>query len=148
MLSLLSFPPEANCCWSKDHFSPQTYCLCPIILFMHSWLLKSRTRIFLSREPLARILFEFQPRAPTLAVWPVYVCTIDCLIQSQICTYPECVPTPNIFDVGLKFVLVIISSELSSTNRTTFELPAFQRYTLLLNPTANKLELDQSIKLR
>lgn len=27
--SLLSFPPEANCCVSGDHFSPQTSCLCP-----------------------------------------------------------------------------------------------------------------------
>lgn len=34
MLSLLSLPPEASCCWSKDHLRPQTYCLCPTILLI------------------------------------------------------------------------------------------------------------------
>ncbi len=70
MLSLLSFPPEASCCWSKDHFSPQTYCLCPTILLTVSWVLRSRTRIFLSLEPLARMLRLFQAIEPTLAVCP------------------------------------------------------------------------------
>lgn len=70
ILSLLSLPPEANCCWSKDHFKPQTYCLWPTILLIVSLVLRSLTRIFLSREPLARMFKLFQAREPTLAVCP------------------------------------------------------------------------------
>jgi hypothetical protein len=33
--SLLSLPPEHNCWSSKDHFNPQTYCLCPMSLLIN-----------------------------------------------------------------------------------------------------------------
>lgn len=150
IFSLLSFPPEANCCWSKDHFNPQTYCLCPASLDTYCWSLKRKSliKIFLSLEPLANILFVFHAIAPTLPLCPVYVYVFLFFTQSQSWTCPECVPTPKTFEVGLEDVLVTKSFSLNYTNLTTLELPAFQIYTLLLNPTESKLFDDQSIKLR
>lgn len=149
MLSRLSFPPEASCCWSKDHFRPQTSCLCPTILLIKSSLtLISRTNIFLSLDPLAKILFEFQEMAPTRAVWPLQVKIFLCFTQSQSWTSPVWVPTPSTFEDGLEQVLVTKSLDGNYTNLITLELPAFHKYTLLLRPTARRLVEDQSTRLR
>lgn len=125
--SRLSFPPEANCCPSKDHFNPQIYCLCPVIRFIYSSATRvSLRRIFLSREPLAKILFEFQARAPTRPVCPRNVWTFLNLLQSQSWTSPECVPTPRMLEVGAKQLLVTRSLAVNSSSFTTLELFPFQ----------------------
>jgi len=46
-------------------------------------VLMSLIRIFLSRDPLAKTLLEFQAIAPTLAVCPLLVEIFLCLMQSQ-----------------------------------------------------------------
>lgn len=128
ILSLLSLPPDASCCWSKDHFRPHTSCLCPVIFWTYSsFVLISLTRILLSLDPLAYILLVFQAMAPTLAVWPLVVMIFLCLMQSHNWTSPICVPTPNTFDDGLEEQLVTRSLEDSYTNLTTLELPAFHK---------------------
>jgi hypothetical protein len=83
-LRRLSFPPEASCCWSNDHFKPQTSCLWPtILLTKSSWVLMSLTKMFLSRDPLAKRLFVFQDMAPTRAVCPLHVKIFLCFMQSH-----------------------------------------------------------------
>lgn len=107
ILSLLSFPPEANCCWSNDHFNPHTYCLCPVNLLTYSlFTLVSRIRIFLSLDPLAKIWSVFHETAPTRPPWPVKVWIFLFLSQSHSWTCPEWVPTPRIFVLGADEVLV------------------------------------------
>lgn len=107
IFSLLSLPPEASCCWSNDHFKPQTYCLCPINLATN-WFaaLLSRIRIFLSLDPLAKTLFVFQAMAPTLPPCPLKILYFLVFSQSQSCTYPPWVPTAKVFEDGLDDVLV------------------------------------------
>lgn len=147
--SLLSLPPEANCCPSNDHFNPQTSCLWPVILFMYSSPIRiSRRRMFLSREPLANTLLEFHAIAPTRPVCPRIVWIFLSLLQSQSWTSPEWVPTPRTFELGVKELLVTRSLEFSSSNFTTFELFPFQMYTLLLRPTLKRLLEDQSSKFK
>ena len=149
ILSRLSLPPEASCCWSNDHFRPHTSCLCPVSFVIHSALDRiSLAMIDLSLDPLATRLFVFQAIAPTRPVWPLYVNVFLFFMQSQSWTSPEWVPTPNTFDDGVELTLVIKSFSLNSTNRTTLEFPAFQIYTLLLSPTASRLEADQSTKFK
>lgn len=68
--SLLSFPPEHNCCSSKDHLSPHISCRCPCNLLTNGEATrKSRCKMFLSREPVLNIL-EFHAKAPTLLLCP------------------------------------------------------------------------------
>lgn len=51
-LTLLSFPPDARCWWSGDHFRPHTSCLWPCsLLSAEGGVLTSRWRITLSRLP-------------------------------------------------------------------------------------------------
>ena len=70
IISLLSFPPDASCWSSKDHFKPQTSCLCPTSLL--KWLpgaLKSLCKILRSLLPvLTRDLL--QAIELTLPRWP------------------------------------------------------------------------------
>lgn len=104
--------------------------------------------MLLSLDPLANILLEFQAIAPTRAVWPWYVKNFWFFTTSQSWTYPECVPTAKVFEETLQEVLVTKSLDPNSTNLTTLEFVAFQRYTELLSPTASTLEADQSTKFK
>lgn len=62
--TLLSFPPEARCWWSGDHFRPHTSCLCPWRrLSTGGGVLTSLCRITLSRLP-DDSCSPFQARAP------------------------------------------------------------------------------------
>ena len=127
-LRRLSFPPEASCCWPKDHLRPQTSCLCPTILMTKSsFFLISLTRMFLSRDPLAKIWFEFHETEPTRAPCPSNVDTFLLLIASHNWTSPECVPTARMFEVWLQDVLVTKSFEFSYSNRITLALFAFHK---------------------
>jgi hypothetical protein len=87
--SLLSFPPLASDCSSWDHFKPQTYCVCPVILLIIvlGLYLISRYNMVLSLDPEAKILFD-QASELTLAVWPDNVWIFLFLVQSQIWTVP------------------------------------------------------------
>ena len=91
--SLLSFPPEHNCCSSGDHLRPQTYCLWPNNFLMKGELTRiSLWRIVLSLDPVLKI-DEFQAIDPTLFVWPCIILILFILLTSQIWTSPLFVPT-------------------------------------------------------
>lgn len=146
--NLLSFPPEHSCCSSKDHLSPQTYCLCPMSLLKKGLLLlRSRWRIVLSLEPVL-MMVEFHAIAPTLLVWPCIILILFILLTSHICTYPLFVPREKCGPFKDQETDVTVSAIPRSHNFVTFELLAFQRYTLDDKPTAKKFWVDQSMRFR
>ncbi len=125
--SLLSFPPEHNCCSSNDHFSPHIYCLCPISLLTKAVLaLISLCNIVLSRDPVL-IMFEFQEMAPTLLVCPWRTLSLFILFTSQIWTYPLFVPKENNGPFVAQETEVAESDRPKSHSFVTFEFAAFQR---------------------
>jgi hypothetical protein len=136
--SLLSFPPEQSCCSSKDHFSPQTYCLWPTSLLTKAAGARgSRWRMVLSLEPVER-MEEFQAIAPTLLVWPCKTRTHFILATSHSFTYPLLVPTEKSGPFPAQLTAVAASDIPRSHSLVTLELLAFQRYTLEASPTARK----------
>lgn len=125
--SLLSFPPEHNCCSSGDHFKPQISCLWPVSFDMNGWLtLKSRWRIVLSLEPELKIL-EFQAIAPILLEWPCIVLYFFILTVSQICTSPLFVPIPSIGPLRVHETAVTESLMPRSHNFDTLDVAALHR---------------------
>ena len=92
----------------------------------------------LSREPVLRLV-EFQEMAPTLLVWPCKILNLFILLTSQIWTSPLLVPKANIGPFKAHETDVAESEIPRSQSLVTFELEAFQRYTLEANPTAKKI---------
>ena len=136
-MSLLSFPPEHSICSSGDHFSPQTYCLWPAKVEMNSRLsLRSRLRMFLSREPLLS-REELQLREPTLFVWPLKVRNLHILFTSQTCTSPDYPPTARCGFFRPQLTEVTFWS-CKSQSLLTLAVAAFQRYTQEERPTDRK----------
>ena len=123
--SLLSFPPEHNCWSSKDHLSPQIYCLCPINLLVKGvFALRSLCKMVLSLDPVLRI-DEFQAIAPTLFVCPCKILTLFILLTSQIWTSPLFVPKANKGPLTDHATEVALSVVPRSQSLVTFELLAF-----------------------
>lgn len=90
--NLLSFPPEASCCSSNDHFNPQTSCLWKInFAKKSSFSLRSLWRMFLSFDPELR-MFELQDKAPILPSCPFMTLSNLLFWISQTWTIPEFVP--------------------------------------------------------
>ena len=95
IISLLSFPPEANCCSSGLHFKPQTSCLWPSSLAKKSLFdLWSLWRIVLSLEPLLKNEL-FHAMHPILPSCPWNFLTIFCFTTSQFYRIPPLVPTAS-----------------------------------------------------
>ena len=125
--SLLSLPPEQSCCSSKDHFKPQTYCLCPRSLLKKGLLLRrSLCKIVLSLDPVLS-MEEFHAMEPTLLEWPCIILTLFILLTSQICTSPELVPREKWGPFRLQDTEVTVSAIPKSQSLVTLELLAFQR---------------------
>lgn len=93
IINLLSLPPEASCCSSGLHLSPQTSYLCPSSLAKKSsFILGSLWRMLLSLDPLLKNEL-FQAIQPILPSWPSNFLTIFCLTTSQFWRTPAVVPT-------------------------------------------------------
>ncbi len=92
MYSLLSLPPDASYCSSKDHLRPHTsyLWLCKLPK-KSSFYLRSLCKMVLSFEPELNTLL-LQAMVPTLPSCPLSTLTILPLLMSQTCTTPLLVP--------------------------------------------------------
>jgi hypothetical protein len=125
-ISLLSFPPDASCCSSKDHLRPHTSCLWPTN-FWTTWLCARRSlyKMFLSLDPVLTI-DPFQATDPTLLKCPVKVLTCLQWFASHIWVSPELVPTAKWVPLWLHPTDVIESSIGTSHSLVTLLVQALQ----------------------
>lgn len=124
--SLLSFPPDASCCSSYDHFSPHTsYLWLWRVLILSPFSLKSLIKIFLSLEPEART-FEDHAIVPTLPSWPLRTLVIFPAYISHTWTSPLFVPMLRWCPLFDQHTEVTQSLEPKSWSFVTLELLADQ----------------------
>ena len=127
MYSLLSLPPEHNCCPSGDHFRPQTYCLWVVSFEKNGDLhLGSRWRIVLSREPVL-ITSLFQAIEATLSVWPPITLVRFILFKSHKCNSPLLVPNVKVGPFTDHPTDVTVSDSPKSQSFVTLELLPFHK---------------------
>jgi hypothetical protein len=126
IISLLSLPPLANYCPSKDHLSPQTSYLWPVWVWVILFLaLMSLLMMVLSLDPV-EIVEPFQETALTLPRWPPTVLTNLQWVVSQIWVSPELVPIARCCPLLLHPTLVIESSRGTSQSFLTWDVHALQ----------------------
>lgn len=143
--NLLSFPPLPSNYSSKDHFKPQISCLCPWYFCTMVWslniaslkegVLTSRTKIFLSLEPLPK-RYPFQAKDPTLPPWPQTVLISFYLAASYNKISPKLLPTATWLPWWLHATLhTMLLFSVNSHSLFTLLLQADQIYTSFSNPT-------------
>jgi hypothetical protein len=110
IMSLLSFPPLANCVPSNDHLSPHISCLCESNLWVTLFpCLRSLFKIVLSLDPVLTV-DPFHETALTLWSCPYRVWTSLQWFVSQIWVFPSFVPIARCCPRLLQPKLVILSS--------------------------------------
>lgn len=128
IMSLLSFPPEARDCPSKDHFNPHTYWVWPSYTATISLglILVSCMIIVRSLDPLANRLPD-QDKELTLALCPNMSITFEFLSRSQIYVTPWLFPTEICEPIWFHVILVMVQG-LISQNLITLLLLPFHMY--------------------
>ena len=145
--TLLSFPPDARYCSSRDHFRPHIYWLCSSNFAVKSLLIRvSLKRMLLSLDPVES-WEELQAKAPTLLSWPPKALLSLPSSTSQSWTYPLLHPTASV-RLSWDHPTEVTRSFWSSQSLVTFDVSAFQRYIQWPSPTASWLFPLQSIKFR
>ena len=148
IISLLSFPPDANWFPSKDHFNPQTYWVWPSYLCtIDRWLsLKSLKLMVLSRDPLAS-MFVLHARELTLSSWPPTSYNFIHFVVSQIYVVPWLVPIA-MWVPGSFHPILEMEWGFKSKNLNTLLLFAFQKYKLESKATERMFWDDHSSKFK
>jgi hypothetical protein len=128
IINLLSFPPEARVCPSKDHFNPQTYWVCPwyIETISLELILVSCILIVRSLEPLASKL-PAQDKELTLALCPNISFILAFLSKSHIYVTPWLFPI-EIWDPYWFHAILVIEQGFISQNLITLLLFPFHIY--------------------